>query len=393
MSRKSLRPISISCLVMAFCVFLAACGSRPVTGALEVNSDPAAGTKTHDILIATTRERDETPGTLFNGERRGNGADYAEATISVPPTHKPGMIEWPKKAPGNPATDFVARKAGYIDGDEAFKARLNARLAAMPKGKRKVFLFIHGYNTLFAEGLYRFTQFVHDAEFDGVPVLFTWASRGQLSDYVYDLNSASVARDSLERTVRMLNESKAEDIVILAHSMGNWLMMETAARIPERERQQLDGKVSQVILAAPDIDIDVFKSQLRRIGKPQKPYLIVLSKDDRALRVSRAIAGGKERVGAFSDDKELAELGAIVVDLTDVESQDGANHSKFAQLAAYSPELRSILQQRSLTQHNNAGALAQTGSDLGSFIGGTVQTAVTLPIRIVTAPLVAIAGQ
>ncbi|EFO30458.1 lipoprotein [Roseibium sp. TrichSKD4] len=372
--------------MVLLCFVLAACGSRPTTGALEVNLEPAPGAKTHDILIATTRERDETPGTFFNGERRDKGMDFAQASNSVPPSHKPGQIEWPDSAPGNPKTDFVTRQAGYIDGDDAFKAKLNARLAQLPKGKRTVFLFIHGYNTLFAEGLYRFTQFVHDSDYEGVPVLFTWASRGQLQDYVYDLNSAAIARDSLERTIHALVNSNAEEVVVLAHSMGNWLMMETAARIPLKERKHLDGKIKRVILAAPDIDIYVFKAQLRRLGKPPNPYLIVVSKDDRALRLSRAIAGGKERVGAYSDDEELAELGAIVVDLTELDSLDGANHSKFAQLAGYAPELEALFKQKSITQHNDAGALAQTGADLGSFIGCTVQTAVTLPIKIVTAP-------
>ena len=46
-----------------------------------------------------------------------------------------------------------------------------------PPGRRKVLVFIHGYNTMFAEGLYRFTQIVDDANAPAVPVLFTWASR------------------------------------------------------------------------------------------------------------------------------------------------------------------------------------------------------------------------
>ena len=32
-------------------------------------------------------------------------------------------------------------------------------------------LFIHGYNTMFAEGLYRFAQVMHDSQAPAVPVL------------------------------------------------------------------------------------------------------------------------------------------------------------------------------------------------------------------------------
>ena len=47
-------------------------------------------------------------------------------------------------------------------------------------------------------------------------------------------------------------------------------------------------KIGYVFLAAPDIDIDVFKSQMRRFGKPRKPFYIILSQDDRALFLSKA---------------------------------------------------------------------------------------------------------
>ncbi|WP_373505688.1 alpha/beta hydrolase [Aestuariivirga sp.] len=42
---------------------------------------------------------------------------------------------------------------------------------------------------------------VHDSKVVAVPVLFTWASRGQASEYVYDGNSATAAGDHLEHTL------------------------------------------------------------------------------------------------------------------------------------------------------------------------------------------------
>ena len=80
------------------------------------------------MLVATTRERDPRPGTLFNGERAA-ALDYAELTVSVPPTHVSSNIEWASTAPGNPATDFVVRDEAYLDGDKEFLRVLNAQLA------------------------------------------------------------------------------------------------------------------------------------------------------------------------------------------------------------------------------------------------------------------------
>ena len=59
----------------------------------------------------------------------------------------------------------------------------------------------------------------------------------------------------------------------------------------------------------------VFKSQMRRFGKPRKPFFVIVSRDDKALRFSDFIAGGKERLGSYSDDTELTALGAVVIDL------------------------------------------------------------------------------
>src|SRR3954447_6219914 len=140
------------------------CASRPETGFLSpVAMTDVAASSSHEILIATTRKRDGRPGTLFNGERSAT-LDFASVDVSVPVKHKAGEIEWASTAPGDPRANFAVRSASYIEGEKAFIRSLNAQLAGKPPGQRKVLLFIHGYNTMFAEGLYRFAQVVHDSK-------------------------------------------------------------------------------------------------------------------------------------------------------------------------------------------------------------------------------------
>lgn len=371
-ARSRTRPQSTSCLIGLMAVVLSSlaltgCASRPEVGALLANREMSRGDKDHTILVATTRERDPRPGTYFNGER-SESTSYATITVAVPPTHVPGKIEWPSRAPGNPATDFVVRDAAYLDNEKEFVKTLNAQLAMRPPGRRRVFVFIHGYNTMFAEGLYRFTQIVDDADAPGVPVLFTWASRGHLTDYVYDSNSATAARDELEHTLRLVFASNAEEVNILAHSMGNWVTVEALRQIKISEKLPPIRKLGAVILAAPDIDIDVFKSQMRRFGKPRKPFFIVLSRDDKALRFSDFIAGGKDRLGAYDNDAELTSLGAVVIDMTAVKADDPSNHAKFAQLAEIAPEMREVLA-RGVASPGEADSLKGQGT-LASVIEG-----------------------
>jgi len=368
-------------LLLALC----GCGSRPETGALDVAVSEAAGAVEHSILVATSRARDPRPGTYFGGERSPD-LDFAAFTISVPPRHAHGEIEWPAHEPGDPKTDFVVRDAGYLPQEAAFISELNRRLAQKPKGQRKALLFIHGYNTMFAEGLFRFAQIVHDAHSSAVPVHFSWASHGSLSDYVYDTNSATSARDRLERVLRLLAASNADEINILAHSMGNWVTVEAIRNIRIKGDAPAKGKLGTIILAAPDIDIDVFKSQMRRIGKPAKPYLVVISADDRALAASRFLAGGKARLGDDKNAAELTALGAVVVDLTAVHGKDATNHDKFAQIADVAPELMSVL-------GKGIGRGGSAVSEAAEKISGEAPTVLALPAAIIGAPIRILAGR
>jgi esterase/lipase superfamily enzyme len=340
------------------------------------------GAKSHTLLVATTRQRDDRPGTLFNGER-AVPVSHAKIEVSVPPAHKSGEIEWPDTPQGDPKQHFVVRQAGYLEGEKAFVRELNAQLAKRPAGKRNVFIFVHGYNTMFAEAVYRFTQIVHDSEAPGVPVLFSWASRGQLSQYVYDNNSATKARDDLENTIRLAFASNAEQVNILAHSMGNWATVEALRQIRISGGLSQASKLGSIYLAAPDIDVDVFKSQMRRFGKPAKPFYILISRDDKALGASTFIAGGQKRLGAAEDAEELAALGAIVVDLSDVEATDSSNHGKFAQIAGLGPKLPAVLAR---------GAPGRPGANAAEAVSGSLEQLLTLPIKIIGAPIKVITG-
>jgi hypothetical protein len=57
-------------------------------------------------------------------------------------------------------------------------------------------------------------------------------------------------------------------------------------------------KIQNIILAAPDLDIDVFRQQLADMGPDRPKFTIFVSRDDRALRVSRRISGNVDRLGA-----------------------------------------------------------------------------------------------
>jgi hypothetical protein len=125
-------PSILAVLVVA--VTLAACATRPESGFLSPVAENTIGATDHTLLIATTREQDARPGTFFNGER-GRSLHYAALTVSIPPTHIPGKIEWASTPPGNPAADFVVRDEASLDGDKAFVQGAECPTCDAPEGK------------------------------------------------------------------------------------------------------------------------------------------------------------------------------------------------------------------------------------------------------------------
>ena len=58
------------------------------------------------------------------------------------------------------------------------------------------------------------------------------------------------------------------------------------------------GIVGYVDLAAPDVDVDVFRRQIAQIGAKHPPITLFVSQDDAALAASSRLAGEIKRVGA-----------------------------------------------------------------------------------------------
>jgi esterase/lipase superfamily enzyme len=111
--------------------------------------------------------------------------------------------------------------------------------------------------------------------------------------------------------------------------MGAFLTMEAILAAELEGGFDKPGRVTNIILASPDIDIDLFRAQLAKIENVDKQVFVFTSKDDAALSFSQKISGGIERVGS-ADAEELEGLGVTVVDLSEIDSTTSGSHSKFA---------------------------------------------------------------
>jgi esterase/lipase superfamily enzyme len=326
---------------MVLGVALATGACSTVRGVLVPVTASAPGTSRVDMLVTTTRNPTD-PSEMFSGAR-GKNLSYANITVSIPPdaTRRVGEVQWPSRVPGNPATEFVTLKANLIDRAEAM-AWFNRSVAKVPK--RRVLVFIHGFNNRFDDAVFRFAQIVHDSQAPVVPVLFTWPSRGSVLAYGYDRESSTYSRNALESVLKSLaQDPDVGEISVLAHSMGNVVTLEALRQMAIRDGR-VAPKIRNVVLAAPDVDVDLARAAVTDMGPTRPRFTLLVSQDDRALAVSRRVWGDAVRLGAIDPDQEpyrsdLQQSNIAVINLTKLASGDGLNHSKFAQ----SPEVVQLI--------------------------------------------------
>jgi esterase/lipase superfamily enzyme len=372
-------------VLIAALVSLAACAGRPQGVLLATHKRPD-NVNLVNMLVVTTRAPDDMQeGVMFGGDR-ANHASFANIIVSVPPdaNRLAGEIQWPAEKIANPSYEFSTVEAKILTQDEAMKD-FDQRIRKTPK--RQVLIFVHGFNTKFEEAVYRFAQIIHDANADVVPVLFTWPSRGNLLQYGYDHESASYSRDALENTLQVLaRDPSVGEISILAHSMGNWVTLEALRQMSIRNHA-LPTKIQNIMLAAPDVDFDVFRRQIAAIGVKPSLFTLFVSRDDEALAVSRRVWGNKPRLGAVNTADEpyqeaLDRDRIQIVDLTDVASGDRLGHTKFAQAPAVVRAIGGRLAQGQTLNDGKAGV----GQRLGLATAGAVATVGTAAGVAVAAP-------
>jgi len=331
----------------------------------------ATGARPVTVLVASDRQRDEAAGDHL-GSGRAAELSFAEYTISIPPDHRAGKIEWPGRVP-DARTDFVTLRHRVLDR-RSFEVRAGERHGP---GKTHVAVFVHGYNTNFQEAVFRLAQMTADADGDAVPILFAWPSDGAVGGYVADKDAATASRDHLVALLTSLaGNERIGRITLVGHSMGGWLTAEAVRQL------RLTGKADlilrlEVVLAAPDIDVDVFRAQMKVIGSLDPPLTVLVSSDDKALYISRLLAGDRLRLGQLDVTDPVVqaatrEANISVVDISRLEGDDPFKHDRFAALAAYYPKLA-----------DQTSADGKRLRQVGAFVFNGIGTTVASPFVLI----------
>lgn len=293
-----------SALALAGCATMAATTS---------GGDPAAIVAQPTVLVATTRKPvNGGHAKPWFGPERSRAAAVTVARAKLKP---PGDFQLTAVGLGDWSITSVetAPQLNALFGDAT---------------NRDILVYIHGYNQTFEQAVLDGARLSKGIKFAGDTMVFSWPSRASLFDYNFDRESAMLSRDALDQEIEDLLASPAVGRVsIVAHSVGTMLTTEALRVLYAKLGDYAADRVGAIVLASPDIDMDVFTAAIPRIGPLAGKITIITATDDRALAVSRMVNGSTSRVGA-AEKAQLEGLGLKVIDA----SQQGwgvLNHDLF----------------------------------------------------------------
>jgi esterase/lipase superfamily enzyme len=226
---------------------------------------------------------------------------------------------------------------------------------------------VHGYNTSFDYAIYRTAQIAYDLKFDGAAFAYSWPSGGGIASYTYDRESSGQAEPYLRRFVEMVtSKSGAKSVSIIAHSMGN---QPTLQVLRDLRRSPPEGvRISQIVLAAPDVDRDNFENIARDIQGLGAGITLYAANNDRALTVSRRFYGGIPRAGDVPATGPLVLPGIDTIDVS-ASSMDslGLNHSGYAENNEILQDIAALLATGTRPPKLRTPALEEVMTEKGAY--------------------------
>ena len=304
-----------------------------------------------DVFFATDRKEARDGALLGFGNERGSLA-MGLVKVSIPREHKLGALErrssstlWP-----NSGEDGFEILSVRLQGQQSFFQQAKQQLETSKE--KRAFVFVHGYNVSFADAALRTAQLAVDLDPDALPAFFSWPSQGAMKAYAVDSQNAEWTEANLQNFLESFgSNSGANSIVVLAHSMGSRPTTRALAKVLDK-RPDLRTKFKELVLAAPDIDADVFVRDLvPAYVAIRMPVTLYASAKDKALQLSRQF-NGAPRAGDANPRPPVVN-GIETVDATDIDT-DFLGH-------AYVAETRPLLTDVTLLIRNRLRAADRPG--------------------------------
>lgn len=292
--------------------------------------------KTTESARAITRR----PGPVYGGDH-SDELQLGTCEVSIPADHQAGELESPSvmklEFDQDPYEHITLREVIRVEED-MFHKQLQQRMAA--KGNN-ILVFVHGYNVEFDDAARRTAQLASDLEFAGAPIFFSWPSQGNWYQYRQDEKQVELAVPLLKKfLLDVAVRSHADSIHLIAHSMGNRALTTALKEIAAATDQTT--QFNQVVLAAPDIDADIFRQRIApEIVTKARRVTLYASSNDLALAASRTFNSGDLRAGDASRGLVLTP-GIETIDASSVDTSL-LGHSYYGDSPTVLTDLKELL--------------------------------------------------
>jgi esterase/lipase superfamily enzyme/GNAT superfamily N-acetyltransferase len=233
----------------------------PRAASVRARLRPDSGTRLYTVWYGTNRKPIDPPdpSSGFSGER-DNQVHYGKCEVAIPRSHKFGSVgsawwrRWVRLT--DDRLRIVSRMRHTSD---EFWSDLRSVLRNYPDDERQALIFLHGYRVRFDRAAIRAAQIGFDLKVPGVTAFFSWPSRGSTFHYPGDGESIQASESAIADFLRrFVHDSGATRVHLIAHSMGNRGLLRAIHRITAALGESDQIRFGQIILAAPDIDHDVF---------------------------------------------------------------------------------------------------------------------------------------
>ncbi len=278
----------------------------------------------------------------FGGQRGDGSIAFGVADVGIPANHDPGVVEqpawWRLEFSEDPERHVVILSARPLDR-QAFVAGLDASLGHA--SERTALVFIHGYNVAFEDAVRRTAQLSYDLRFPGASILYSWPSEGSAVRYTVDEANVAWTAEHLRNFLHtVLTEIGAEEVHVVAHSMGNRALVAALRSLDWESLPDGSARLDHVVLAAPDIDAGYFRQYAPALKGLAGRYTLYASSNDAALTASRSVHG-YPRAGESGDDLLVID-GIDTIDASLVET-DLVGHSYYGDSRSVISDLFDII--------------------------------------------------